>query len=102
MLLVFALFFLPLITRAALYAVSNEPRSWRDADWSSTSLLPAAASYKPARVILFTGKAGAWKGIFAVHSWVVFKSAGATEWTRCDVVGWGNPVRTNGWAADGL
>ena len=102
MLLVFALFFLPLITRAALYAVSNEPRSWRDADWSSTGLLPAAANYKPARVTLFTGKAGAWKGIFAVHSWVVFKSAGATEWTRCDVVGWGNPVRTNGWAADGL
>jgi hypothetical protein len=102
MLLIFALFVLPLIARAALYAVSNEPRSWRDADWSSTGLLPAAADYKPARVILFTGKAGAWKGVFAVHSWVVFKPAGANEWTRYDVVGWGNPVRTNGWAADGL
>ena len=24
-----------------------------------------------------------------------------SDWTRYDVVGWGNPVRTNGWPADG-
>jgi hypothetical protein len=36
-----------------------------------------------------------------VHSWVVLKRAHATEWTRYDVVGWGLPVRTNGWPADG-
>jgi len=101
MLLIFALFLAPLIARAALYAADNGPRSWRDADWSSTGLLPRAADYQPARVIVFTGKAGAWKGIFAVHSWIVFKPAGAKEWTRYDVVGWGNPVRSNGWPPDG-
>jgi hypothetical protein len=101
MLLIFALFLVPLIARAALYAAGNGPRSWRDADWSSTGLLPPASDYKPARVIVFTGKAGAWKGIFAVHSWIVFKPAGAKEWTRYDVVGWGNPVRSNGWPPDG-
>ena len=42
-----------------------------------------------------------WKGIFAVHSWVVLKPENATSWTRYDVVGWGHPVRTNGWAPDG-
>ena len=31
----------------------------------------------------------------------MFKPAGAKQWTRYDVVGWGNPVRTNGWPADG-
>ncbi len=101
-LLLFVLFILPLIARAALYAVSDDPRSWHDADWSSTGLLPAATDYQPARVIMFTGKAGAWKGIFAVHSWVVFKRPGAREWTRYDVVGWGNPVRANGWPPDGF
>jgi hypothetical protein len=101
MLVIFALFLVPLIARAALYAAGNGPRSWRDADWSSTGLLPPASYYKPARVIVFTGKAGAWKGIFAVHSWIVFKPAGAKEWTRYDVVGWGNPVRNNGWPPDG-
>jgi hypothetical protein len=102
MLVIIALFLVPLVARAALYAVGKEPRSWRDADWSSTGLLPPAASYQPARVIVFTGKAGAWKGIFAVHSWIVFKPAGAQQWTRYDVVGWGNPVRTNNWPPDGL
>src|SRR5664279_3168446 len=101
MLAIFAVFLVPLIARAALYAAGSGPRSWRDADWSSTGTLPPAGDYKPARVIVFTGTAGAWKGIFAVHSWVVLKPAGAREWTRYDVVGWGNPVRTNGWPADG-
>jgi hypothetical protein len=102
MLLILALFLVPLVARAALYVIGKEPRSWRDADWPSTGLLPKAADYKPARIIVFTGKAGAWKGIFAVHSWVVFKPAGAQQWTRYDVVGWGNPVRVNNWPPDGL
>jgi hypothetical protein len=102
MLLIFALFLTPLLARAVLYAAGNAPRSWRDANWSSTDLLPAARAYQPARVIVFTGLTGAWKGIFSVHSWIVLKRAGASEWTRYDVVGWGNPVRVNGWPPDGL
>ena len=101
MLALFAIFLLPLIARAAFYAAGNAPRSWRDADWSSSGLLPSAADYQPARVVVFTGKAGAWKGIFAVHSWIVLKAAGASEWTRYDVVGWGHPVRVNNWPVDG-
>jgi hypothetical protein len=101
MLLIFALFLVPLLARAALYAVGSAPRSWRDADWSSTRLLPPARDDKPARVIVFTGTTGAWKGIFAVHSWIVVKPADADDWTRYDVVGWGNPVRVNGWPPDG-
>jgi hypothetical protein len=101
MLLIVALFLAPILARAALYAIGNGPRSWRDADWSSTRLLPPAAQYEPARVIVFTGTTGAWKGIFAVHSWIVVKPANAAEWTRYDVVGWGNPVRVNGWPPDG-
>ena len=101
MLAIFALFLAPLVVRAAFYAAGDGPRSWRDADWSSTGTLPPAAEYKPARVIVFTGKAGAWKGIFAVHSWVVLKPANAKAWIRYDVVGWGSPVRSNGWPPDG-
>ena len=101
MLAIFALFLAPLVARAVLYAIGNDPRSWRDADWSSTGALPEARDFQPARVVIFTGTTGAWKGIFSVHSWVVLKPAGAKQWTRYDVVGWGNPVRTNGWPADG-
>ena len=101
MLAIFIMFLAPLVVRAALYAADSGPRSWHDADWSSTGMLPPPADYKPARVIVFTGLTGAWKGIFAVHSWIVLKPANADEWTRYDVVGWGSPVRVNGWPADG-
>ena len=56
---------------------------------------------QPARVLVMSGQTGGWKGAVAVHSWVVFKRENARNWTRYDVVGWGNPVRTNGWAPDG-
>jgi hypothetical protein len=101
MILIFLIFLAPILARAAFYAFGNAPRSYRDADWSSTGTLPAARDYKPARVIVFTGLTGAWKGIFSVHSWVVFKREGDRDWTRYDVVGWGNPLRTNNWPPDG-
>lgn len=96
-----ALFLAPIGARTALYAVSDAPRSYYQADWSSSGLLPAARDYKPARVVVFTGTTGAWKGIFSVHSWIVIKPANADAWTRYDVVGWGSPVRVNHWPPDG-
>ena len=101
MLIIVLIFLASLVARAALYALSNAPRHYRDADWSSTGMLPLASAAKPARVIVFTGTTGAWKGIFSVHSWVVFKRENAPNWTRYDVVGWGNPLRTNNWPPDG-
>src|SRR6516162_5863864 len=82
-------------------AGKDRPASFRDADWSSVGMLSPADADRDARFLVFTGRTGRWKGIFAVHSWVVFKPENATSWSRYDVVGWGQPVRTNGWAPDG-
>jgi hypothetical protein len=101
MLIIFLIFFGPILARTALYAMSDAPRSYRDADWSSTGLLAKASEEKRARVMVLTGTTGAWKGIFSVHSWVVYKRAGDARWTRYDVVGWGNPLRENNWPPDG-
>jgi hypothetical protein len=98
---ILALFLLPVAARAALFAYAHGPLSWRDADWSSTGSLPRATDHKSARVLIMSGQTGGWKGTIAVHSWVVLKRENARTWTRYDVVGWGNPVRTNGWAPDG-
>ncbi|HEY6994383.1 MAG TPA: DUF3750 domain-containing protein [Xanthobacteraceae bacterium] len=96
-----ALFLFPLAVHAALYAGKDRPASFRDADWSSVGMLPPAGADRDARFLVFTGRTGRWKGVFAVHSWVVVKPEGATSWSCYDVVGWGQPVRSNGWAADG-
>jgi hypothetical protein len=96
-----ALFLLPVAARATVFALSEHPRSFRDADWSSIGSLPPAADYPQARVLVLSGRTGGWKGVVAVHSWIVIKRENAPAWTRFDVVGWGNPVRVNGWAPDG-
>jgi hypothetical protein len=98
---IFILFLLPIAAQAALYAFGERPRSWREADWSSMGSLPPARQVPEARILVLSGRTGGWKGVVAVHSWVVLKTAGASSWRRYDVVGWGNPVRINGWAPDG-
>jgi hypothetical protein len=95
-----ALFLFPIAVHAALYASKEWPASYRDADWSSVGMLPAASADRGARLLIFTGRTGRWKGIFAIHSWVVLKPANATAWRRYDVVGWGAPLRSNGWPPD--
>ena len=96
-----ALFLLPLAARAALTAFENRAQSWHDADWSSIGSLPPASSHPEARILVMSARTGRWKGIFATHSWIALKRENARSWSRYDVVGWGNPVRTNGWAPDG-
>ncbi len=95
------LFIVPLAARATWFAFEDRPASWRDADWSSAGLLPQAADAPEARLLVFSGRTGGLKGLVAVHSWIVIKRAGAAAWSRYDVVGWGSPVRHNGWAPDG-
>ncbi len=92
---ILALFLLPIAARAALFAYEGGPLSWRDANWSSAGTLPKAADFPAARVLIMSGRTGGWKGVFSVHSWVVFKPENGTAWRRYDVVGWGDPVRTN-------
>jgi hypothetical protein len=42
-----------------------------------------------------------WRGIFAVHTWIVVKAKNATNYSRYDYTAWGEPIRVNGFAADG-
>jgi hypothetical protein len=97
---IFVVFLLPLAVHWALYASQANALSFERADWSSTGLLPQASAEPEARLLIFTGRTGRWRGIFAVHSWIVVKPENATSWSRYDVVGWGAPVRNNGWAPD--
>jgi hypothetical protein len=96
-----AIFLVPVLARASLYAFEGGPRSWRDADWSSTRSLPPASEFAPARVLVLSGRTGGLKGVVAVHSWIVLKRANAPTWTRYDVAGWGSPVKVNNWPPDG-
>ncbi|HRK18564.1 MAG TPA: DUF3750 domain-containing protein [Hyphomicrobiaceae bacterium] len=100
LLTVSVLFLLPLGAHAAWWLWRDHPASWRDANWSSAGVLPPAAREPGAVVHVMAGRTGRWKGIFAHHTWIVTKARGAAQYTRYDVVGWGNALRVNAYAAD--
>jgi len=95
-----ALFLFPLAIHAVLYTAQEHAESFRSANWDSTGMLPPATADKEPRLLIFAGRTGRWRGIFSVHTWVVIKPENATTWSRYDVVGWGQPIRMNGWAPD--
>ena len=96
------LYLLPLGITAFLYRVDGATSSWRTADRSSIGALPPPALHPEAVVRIFSAKTVRWRGIFASHSWIVFKPAGAASYSRYDYTAWGElPIRINGFEPDG-
>jgi hypothetical protein len=98
--LVFA-FVLPLGVRAVQHSLRDDATHWSRADWSSTRILPDARAHEPAMVRVYSARVGRWRGLFATHSWIVIKERGGEAYQRFDKVGWGAPIRVNGYAPDG-
>jgi hypothetical protein len=93
-------FLAPVAAKAVLWSF-EEPRNWRTARWSSAGILPEAASDPQARIVVFAARTAGWRGIFAVHTWIVVKPAHADAYTRYEVTGFGRPLRINGRPPDG-
>ena len=100
-----ALFVLPLVWSAGVvYGSSFE--HWSQARWDSAGLAPDPATTPEPVIQVYAARAWGWKAVFAVHSWIVFKRAGAPAFERYEVVGWGvgrgaPAVRRNMRAIDG-
>ena len=94
------LFFGPAALRAAVYWRAPAV-DWRGADRSGTGLLPPAALHPDAAVRVFAARTVSWRGIVAVHCWIVLKEAGAPRYDRFDLTAWGDPIRLNGFDPDG-
>lgn len=101
--LVILLFLLiaPIAASAVKYLLGDHSVDWRLADRSSAGLLPTPADHPDALVRVFAARTVRWRGIFAVHSWIVVKERNALRNTRYDYTAWGEPIRVNGFAADG-
>jgi Protein of unknown function (DUF3750) len=99
------LFVLPLVWSAGVvYGSSFE--HWSRARWDSAGLAPDPVTTPEPVIQVYAARAWGWKAVFAVHSWVVFKRAGAPAFDRYEVVGWGvgrgaPAVRRNMRAIDG-
>ncbi len=91
----------PIAVSAVLHQAHGIGPNWQTADRSSAGLLPPAAGHQPAVVRVMAARTVRWRGIFAVHSWIVFKPEGASAYTRYDYTAWGEPIRRNGFEPDG-
>lgn len=101
-LIAFVLIYLcPIGVAAVLHLRDGVGETWWSADRSSIGHLPPAAGHPPAVVRVFAAPTVRWRGIFAVHSWIVMKPEGAGAYTRFDYTAWGNPIRVNGFEPDG-
>ncbi len=101
MIFLLLLFVAPIGVSAAKYWLGDRSMDWQSADRSSAGLLPAPAAHSDALVRVFAARTVRWRGIFAVHTWVVIKQRNAPRYTRYDYTAWGEPIRVNGFAADG-
>ena len=89
------------ISAGRYYWLGDHRGNWQTADRSSAGLLPAASSHPDALIRVYAARTVRWRSIFAVHTWIVVKEQGAANYSRYDYTAWGEPIRSNGFAADG-
>jgi hypothetical protein len=100
--LIFALLIVVPVALSGLRYLAEDRRGhWQDADRSSAGLLPDASDHPDAVIRVYAARTVRWRGIFAVHCWIVVKEGGARRYTRYDYTAWGEPIRIDGFAPDG-
>lgn len=87
----------PLLLSCATLSRSGD---WRQARRDPSGQAPDALTVREPVVQVYGARAVSWRGVFGIHTWISLKRAGATTWTRYEVVGWGvdrgvPAVRTN-------
>jgi Protein of unknown function (DUF3750) len=98
---ILVLLVIPIGVSALKYVLGDRAADWRTADRSSAGLLPSPTEHPDALVRVFAARTVRWRSIFAVHTWIVVKEQYGAGYTRYDYTAWGDPIRVNGFAADG-
>ncbi len=88
-LLLLSLIIAPVTVSAANYLLGDRRGNWQTADRSSAGLLPNASEHSDALIRVFAARTVRWRGIFAVHTWIVVKEGGAPRYSRYDYTAWG-------------
>ncbi|MCC3703158.1 DUF3750 domain-containing protein [Rouxiella badensis] len=75
--------------RASQTSEAPVTQSWSTARRDSSNLAPDPLKFADTAIVeVYAAKTYGWRGLFAVHTWIIFKRAGETQFTRYDVIGW--------------
>lgn len=91
----------PVLISAANYLRGDRRDNWQSADRSSAGLLPKPSEHPGSVIRVYAARTVRWRGIFAVHTWIVVKERDAARYTRYDYTAWGEPIRVDGFVPDG-
>ena len=89
----------------SLTSSSVKNGSWRTAPSYSAGIAPDPAQQANIAIVqVYAASTYGWRGLFAVHPWIIYKRSGETVFTRYDVVGWrdNDVVQRNYALPDGL
>jgi uncharacterized protein DUF3750 len=83
---------LALLLAGPLYSIALGKVSmrgdWRTATHRAAGLAPDPAAHPDAVVQVYASRTFGWRGAFADHTWLAVKPAGASRYTRYEVIGW--------------
>jgi hypothetical protein len=86
--LALALLLLPVMVSACMFG-RDDGVPWYAARRDPTGLAPDPATTPEAVVQVYAARAVAWRGAFAVHTWIAVKPPGADRFHRYEVMGFG-------------
>lgn len=92
------------VAQALAQRDARPQEGWWSARRDSAGIAPDPRQNRRQAVVqVYAAPTWGWKGVVAVHPWIIFKRAGETEYHRYEVISWGagNKVRHNRNAPDG-
>jgi len=90
--------------KATHSGVELRGQSWSTARRDSAEMAPDPVTFRQMAIVqVYVAPTFGWRGLFAVHPWIIFKKAGETHFSRYEVVSWGssNVIRENYALPDG-
>ena len=77
------------LANSTLADSDGQPFNWRTAPRHSAGIAPDPGLLADTAIVqIYVAPTYGWRGLFAVHPWIIFKRAGDTQFTRFDVIGW--------------
>jgi hypothetical protein len=73
---------------AAVGGLASLGGDWRTASRESAGIAPDPAATPEPVIQVYGARAFAWRGAFAVHTWIAVKRRGAPAFTTFEVIGW--------------
>jgi len=77
------------LARATIQGENIQGQGWQTAPRHATGLAADPLQWRDTAIVqVYAAPTYGWRGLFAVHPWIIFKRAGETHYTRYDVIGW--------------